>query len=31
MQVRSFVELSEMLLEAFQLPEGTKQAWQNIL
>lgn len=30
-QVRSFVELSDMLLENFELPEATKQAWENIL
>eukprot|EP00878_Enallax_costatus_P022109 GHUV01023444.1.p1 GENE.GHUV01023444.1~~GHUV01023444.1.p1 ORF type:complete len:154 (+),score=44.24 GHUV01023444.1:1172-1633(+) len=29
--VRSFVELSEMLLDSFELPDATKEAWQNIL
>jgi hypothetical protein len=30
LQVRSFMELSDMLLE-FDLPAATKQAWENII
>jgi hypothetical protein len=30
LQVRSFMELSDMLLD-FDLPESTKQAWENII
>jgi hypothetical protein len=30
LQVRSFMELSDMLLD-FDLPEATKTAWENII